>query len=481
MAQFVGRASELSRFKDLLDKKNASLVTIQGRRRIGKSTLVRHFCKKEKLLFFEFQGLPPTKKITNKDQLDEFSKSLAKYLSIEKVELKNWTQGFEQLNTLYLKNSKGVKKIVILIDEISWMGAKDSNFAGYFKDVWDRVLNSLDKLIVILCGSVSSWIEKNILQNTGYVGRVSKEFKLSELSISESVQMLQSYNKKFSNREFAQILSITGGVPKYIEEFSPYKTIAQGIREICFLPSGFLFSELEKIFSEIFGKKNTIYLTVLYELNNGPLAPVTLAEKVGHPLNGDWNEIIFNLELAGFIKRDYSWNLVSNKTSKINRLRISDNYSKFYFKYIQPRKEKLIKLPLKTTGSLDFLNWDSVFGYQFENLILNNLSNLIVLLKIQQDEVVQLGPYYQSSTKRKEGLQIDCLIHCKKGLLYICEFKTSEHIGLNVVNEVQRKTEKLNLPRGFSTRHVLVYLGTLSEELIQNEYFDHLISFEDFC
>lgn len=479
MSRFVGRIEELSRLKDLLYKKSASLVTIQGRRRIGKSTLIRRFCHLEQIPCYEIQGLPPRPKMSNQNQLDEFAKHLARHLNVKKIKLENWTQAFEQLDTLCSKALVGKKKFVILLDEISWMGARDPDFSGFLKDVWDRLLSQNPNLILVLCGSVSSWIQKNILENTGFVGRISKEIRLQELSIMESQLLLKNSLQKISPQEIAQILSVTGGVPKYLEEFAPYKTVTVGIRELCFHPSGFLFNELDSIFSEIFGKKNILYLQILRTLIDTPQSPSDLAAELNHPLNGDWSEKLNDLELAGFIRRDYTWNF-NEATLKLSKLKVCDNYTRFYLKYIQPKKQRLIKYPLRSNDNLEFLPWNTIFGLQFETLILNNVTTLIRLAQIPNSDIVQIGPYFQTMTKLKPGVQIDCLVQCKKGLLHIFEIKSGKTIGVEVVREVQEKSAKLKLPKGFSMRHYLVYLGELTEEMEDSDFFDRKISFADF-
>jgi hypothetical protein len=479
MAAFFGRDEEISQLMDLTRKKNASLITLQGRRRIGKSTLIRHFCTLQNKPCFEFQGLPPRPGQSKHDQLAAFAVTLAKYLGLKQGKFADWTEAFAHLDLLCLKNDGTKTKYVILLDEISWMGVREPDFAGYLKDAWDRLFSQHSNLILVLCGSVSSWIQKNILQSTAFVGRVSREFVLKELSMSESFKMLQSSLKKMTPREAAQILSVTGGVPKYLEEFSPYKLVDVAIRELCFRQNGFLFREFEAIFSDIFGKKNKLYAKILKEIIIKPISPSALALKIGHPLNGEWSDIIDELALAGFVRRDFSWSFKGQPT-KSSQLRVSDSYARFYLKYIEPQKHKITKLSSAADGGGIPINWASTMGLQFETLLLNNLKSLVTLAQIPMHDIVQIGPYFQTSTKSKAGVQIDCLVQGKKGLLHIFEFKSGNKIGIEVEKEVMRKSSLLKIPRGFSMRHYLVYSGELSEDLCESEYFDRKISIDDF-
>jgi hypothetical protein len=210
-----------------------------------------------------------------------------------------------------------------------------------------------------------------------------------------------------------------------------------------------------------------------------PMSSSQLADRLNHPLNSDWTEIIKDLELAGFVRRDFSWHF-NGAPSKSSQLRVSDNYVKFYLKYIEPQKQKQTSLPPSAESGVSPINWATVMGLQFENLLLNNLRSLAAIAQIPLQDIEQIGPYFQSPTKARAGVQIDCLIQGKKGLLHIFEFKTGSKIGIEVEREVARKSLMLKIPRGFAMRHYLVYSGQISDELNDSEYFDRKIDFEDF-
>ncbi|MBF0361564.1 MAG: ATP-binding protein [Oligoflexia bacterium] len=474
--KFVGRLNELELLSDQIRNKSSSLITILGRRRIGKSTLVKHFSEINKLALFEFQGLAPRPRLSNKDQLNNFSQTLFKFLKIKPIEFSDWSQAFSYLNHLVLSSKK---KMVIFLDEISWMGCKDADFAGKLKQAWDTELSQNTNIILILCGSVSSWIQKNILTSTGFAGRVSLEINLKELSLAESAELLRLRGHKLNHIDLAKILSVTGGVPKYLEEMKHFQTAEANIVNHCFRPSGFLFFEFDRIFSEIFGSVNQIYKDILVSLKDAPLSPSDLAKKLKRTLNGDISYYLSSLELGGFIRREYTWNLSGNE-SRLSMVRISDNYTRFYLKYIESRKKRLEKKPLKLNDSLDFLNWPTLVGIQIETLILNNISILVDILKIPSSEIVQLGPYFQTGTKLRPGVQIDCLIQCKRGILHAVEIKSSPKIGSDILTEVKEKNKRLKLPRGFSVRNHLVYLDDLSDSVVEADFFDYHISFSQF-
>ena len=271
---FIGRIKELTALNDLTQKKSASLVVIRGRRRIGKSRLVEEFAKKYR--FIRFSGLPEGDKLTTQDQKNEFVKQLAQATELVEINATDWTELF---NALASQVKTG--KVIILFDEISWMASGDNTFLPKLKNAWDMQFKSNPELVLILCGSVSSWIEENILNSTGFVGRLSLVLDLEELSLLESSNFLNHLGLKGEPYEKFKILSVTGGVPRYLEEIKPQLTAEENIKELCFTRSGVLFREFEDIFSDIFSSRSSIYRKIVELLVFGKKEHEQIAEYLG--------------------------------------------------------------------------------------------------------------------------------------------------------------------------------------------------------
>ena len=173
---FVGRKIELEKLKGFFQKKTASLIVIRGRRRIGKSRLVEEFAKN--FTFYSFAGLAPTPKTTAQSQRNEFSQQLSKQAKMPEMQVDDWSKLFYLLWEKVKTN-----RVILLFDEISWMGEKDPDFLGKLKNAWDLMFKKNPQLILILCGSASSWIEENILNNTGFLGRISTSLKNGKLTL----------------------------------------------------------------------------------------------------------------------------------------------------------------------------------------------------------------------------------------------------------------------------------------------------------
>ncbi len=192
------------------------------------------------------------------------------------------------------------EKILLLFDEISWMGSKDPTFLGKIKNFWDTQLKNNNKLIFVVCGSASSWIEKNILSSTGFVGRISLTLTLGELSLSDCNEF---WPKNISAYEKFKVLAVTGGIPKYLEEINFKHSAEEDIKKLCFTKGGFLVEEFNQIFSGLFMRKTAFYKQIVRALSNGAKEQEEICATLNIVRHGRISEYLHELELAGFIAK----------------------------------------------------------------------------------------------------------------------------------------------------------------------------------
>ncbi len=471
MADFIGRKSYLAELEALREKKKASLVVLKGRRRIGKSRLIEEFGRNETAYFFV--GLPPTPETTAADQRAYFSKRLQHYFGVP-IKSDDWWD----LLTFLAKQVQH-EKVIISLDEISWIGSLDPSFLGKLKTIWDTEFKKNNHLIMVLCGSVSVWIEENILSNTGFFGRISLVLTLTELSLTECSAFWRN-TPAISAYEKFKLLAVTGGVPRYLEEVLPKLPAEENLRRLCFLKSGILFNEFDQIFSDLFSKRSDIYKNIVVALMDGPEAIDDIANKLSIQRSGVLSKHLDDLVQAGFLKRDFDWHLKDGKPSKLSRYRLSDNYLRFYLKMILPNKEK-IESGLFNERSLTALPaWRTMMGFQFENLILNNRSEVRRLLNVTADSIVADGAYFQRKTNRQAGCQIDYLLQTRHDTLYVCEVKfLKEPIKEDIIEEVKDKIKRLTRPRYMSCRPVLIHVNGVSDAVLEADYFSNIIDFSE--
>jgi len=470
---FIGRKKEREKLQQLLDKKSASLVVVKGRRRIGKSRLLEEFCKKIK--FIKLIGLPPTTSTQAQSQRDEFSRQLSEQSDIPNIQAKDWGDLF---SLLAKETSTG--RIIIVLDEISWMGSKDEDFLGKLKTAWDEKFKKNPKLILILCSSVSFWIEENILSSTGFMGRISLTLSIEELSLSESNQLLVAQGSRLTPYEKFKILSVTGGIPRYLEEVQSKLSADENIKQLCFSASGVLFKEFNHIFSDLFTVRSSYYKKIVEALVDGDLEYEDLCQKLGVERSGFWKSYLDELIKSGFIKRDFTWIVKTEKESRLSRYRLSDNYLRFYLKYIDPVYNQIDRGAFENKALSVLPGWDSVMGLQFENLVLNNRPFIWEKLKLDSNEVLIDNPYFQRKTQRHQGCQIDYLIKSRTNTFFACEIKFSrDEIKPDVIESMKKKLVAFLLPKGCACIPVLIHVNGVRDSVIESNYFGQIINFCD--
>lgn len=464
---FIGRQKELTKLRQIAENRIASLIVLKGRRRIGKTRLAEEFGKD--YLTLMFAGLPPTEGMTAQLQRDHFASQLARMFLIPTPRSNDWNDLFW---VLAHHTKKG--RVLIVLDEISWLGMNDPTFLGKLKTAWDTDFKKNSKLILMLTGSVSSWIEKNILSSTGFVGRISMEMTLNELPLYRCDEFWQSERKRLSSYEKFKLLAVTGGVPRYLEEIIPNLSAEENIRRLCFQSGGLLVKEYQRIFSDLFHKRGQLYSKIVSRLADGSCDQEEIRKVVELERGGRLSEYLYELETAGFISQDHTWHVKTGKISKLRKYRLKDNYLRFYLKYIEPNLPQIEQDRYRINPT----QWPVIFGLQFENLVLNNRRRILELLYIDPHNIVWDNPYFQESTKKHSGCQIDYLIQTRDRTLYLCEIKFSQQpISSDVITEVEKKMKSLLLPKGFSIRPILIHVNGVSDQILAAEFFSAILDF----
>jgi len=470
---FLGREHELNALRDLKSSRGARFVAIRGRRRIGKSRLIEEFSKEfpKKILF---TGLPPTPGITSRSQREEFIQQMVSQ-GFPNIKSDDWSEIFF---TLAKETKKG--SVLIALDEIAWMGSKDPAFLGKLKIAWDRFFEKNPRLVLIVASSISSWIDKNILNSTGFFGRVDLTLTLTELMIRDCTKFWGNRAASISAHEKLKTLGVTGGIPKYLEAINPKLSAEENIRKLCFLKGGLLFNEFERIFHDLFSKRSEVYKNIVETLSNHhSMKQEEISQEIGIQSGRTFSEYLKDLTEAGFISADFSWDIKNAKTSKLRKYRLSDNYIRFYLKYIEPNKQKILRGDFEKASLTGSIHWDSIMGLQFENLVIHNRHDLLQMLRVVPGELTCDGPFFQTRTTDRKGCQIDYLIQAKN-TLYICEIKFSKNpIGMRVVEEMERKVEALAIPKHVSYRPVLIHVGGVTDEVLYRDYFDKIIDWTE--
>ena len=464
---FLGREKELTSLRLLLEKPIASLVACRGRRRIGKSTLFREFARREKLGFISIEGLGPRKGQTNADQLRNFGERLAEQTRGKLLIPKTWPEAFRLLSKRIPKRGRQL----VLLDEISWMGRHEPDFPGYLKNGWDDELKHHDNLILVVCGSVSSWVRRNMLDSATFGGRFSRDIVLKELPLRQCAEFWKDKRADLASRELLDVLSVTGGVPRYLEEVNPSLSAAENIRLMCFTPDGPLFKDFSAMFGEVFGDTVKAKGDILRALSDGPLSLSEIAETVGVERGGSLGSSLDELVEAGFIAKDETLNPRTWKASRLAHYRLCDNYARFYLKYIEPHLADIKSGRYEFESLSELPGWQTIMGLQFENLVLNRVMDFKDALHLAGATVRSAAPYRTGGTN---AVQVDLLVQTDE-VMYVVEIKRRKLIKADIVDEVKEKIGKIRRPSRISVRKAIIFDGELAPVVRRTGYFDAII------
>lgn len=467
--RFIGRSLELQKFRDIANQSGPQLIVITGRRRVGKSRLAQEASQSK--TFFSFAGLAPIEGITAQMQRDNFGRQLAKILGIAPITFTDWSDAFYALSS-----ALPIHPTVVLLDEISWMAAKDPTFIPKLKTWWDLEMPKHPAVTLVLCGSVSTWVEKNIIQSTAFFGRIALIIHLSPLSISESAELLKSRGFKGSTYEIYKILAVTGGIPWHLEQIQSSYMADQNIQRLCFEKNGLLTTEFDRIFHDLFNGSGQIYKKILTILSAGMKTLSEIRAQIDYAKSGTLSTLLQHLKIAGFISQHPQWSINTGKTGKQTLYRLSDSYTRFYLKYIEPNRLKIDQNTYQGLNLEQLPNWPSILGLQVENLLLENRPLLLKYLGIMNADIIADNPYWQRPTLKKKGCQIDYLIQTRTHNLFVCEFKFKRNeIGIEIIDEMRDKISRLYFPRGMAAVPVLFHLGDVSTSVYDQQYFYRII------
>ncbi len=477
MLALVGRKQEQAELEDIYASKKAEFTLVYGRRRIGKTFLIKQFFKKKKrCVFFYVTGV---KDGTLGEQLKEFSKAIGESFyhgaTIETPE--TWMRAFEELNNAISTQSKA-KKIVLFMDEFPWMATKKSRLIQALEYYWNRYWSDLPNVKLIICGSSAAWIIKKILyQKGGLHNRTTRQIILRPFNLTETKLFLSKKNIKFEKEQVLQIYLALGGVPFYLEQLKKSKSAAYNINNLCFKESGLLFNELDKLFKSLFENyESYLFLIKIIGHSNYGISRSDIeneSKKLFH--GGRLTERLNDLEMAGFIK---SFLPIMHERRGLY-YRIIDEFCCFYLKWIEPEKSTLLTLDHEHhywNEKLKSPSYQAWSGYAFEMLCYKHVSFIKKALNVLDDAKIGSWKYVPKIYSKDQGAQID-IVFDQSDSIILCEIKYTDKafsIDKNYAEQLSKKTETF---KRVTKTDKQIFLAIISANGIKaNRYSDELIS-----
>jgi len=469
--EFFGREDILSNLDSLWGKHTASLVTCRGRRRIGKSTLVEHFAKRSESRFIKIEGARPERGWKNANELRTFSEQLKLQTDDDGRMPSDWLEAFRRLSDQIRD-----ERTVVLLDEVSWLAYYDDMFAATLKIAWDNLFKKHARLVLVVCGSVSTWIKENILDNKAYYGRRSMDVVVPELPIRECVKFWRDRVGRVATREIIDVLSVTGGVPRYLEEINPAQTADENLKRIAFSPDSILRTDFDEMFSDVITRQPKFVAKALDALVDQPMTVSELAKKVGVGKGGHVSDALLQLMESGLVSQDAARNPETGADIRARRFRVSDNYVRFYLKCIRPAARTIDDGSFAFSSLRQLDGWNALAGLAFEALVVGHYRELLPHLHMGDSLIYSAAPYRKAGKRKGEGLQIDLLLQTRRSLCVV-EVKRRRTISAGIVDEVAQKVSRLKRPPDSTVRTALVYEGCLSPTVLADGFFDAAVSF----
>ncbi len=410
----VGRHKQIQELKAALDSPKPEMVALVGRRRVGKTYLVRSFFGKK--INFELTGLQNGNK---RDQLQHFIYELGDYFPAfqDKERPKSWTDAFRELiKALSSLNQK--EKLVVFLDELPWLASKRSGFItglGYFWNSWA----SRNNIVLVVCGSAASWMIKKIINDKGGLhNRVTRLLYLYPFTLAETEEYCRRQNIKLNRYQLLQIYMTMGGIPMYLDQLKPGRSAVQNIQEVCFDSSGYLRNEFERLYASLFNNyKNHISVIRAMASRRIGLTRQEIIKQTELSNGGSLTEILDELEKSGFI---LAYSGYGKKVKEV-LFRVSDFYSLFYLTFIEPLGKGS---QVDFTALSDLPKWKAWSGYSFENICLTHVNQIRKALSIA-GVASSVSSFIAAPKDGLKGAQIDLIIDRNDQTINICEIKFS--------------------------------------------------------
>ena len=412
MPQLIGRQQEQHTLLRAFHSDEPEMVAVFGRRRVGKTFLVRTVFSEQ--IDFEVIGV---QNATSKPQIENFHYLLNNLAGEQPLPRpKNWMAAFRQLTTVLESLPKIERKRILFFDELPWLASRKSGFLsafGYFWNSWA----SKNNVLVIICGSAASWMIQRVVKNTGGLhNRITKRIHLKPFTLFETEQFFKSKNIRLARYQITQIYMIMGGIPHYLKEVEVGKSAAQNIDDICFAENGLLRDEFSNLYPALFENAES-HIEIIRALGTKwkGLTRKEIVQLVRLSESGKITKLLQELSHSGFVSAYYPL----GKKKKTMLYRLTDEYSLFYLHFIENKRvpeggmwQRLTQIPL-------YKSWS---GYAFESLCLKHVLQIKQALRIG-GMYSETSSFFFAGNDNLPGTQIDMLIDRNDSVINLCEIK----------------------------------------------------------
>lgn len=463
----IGRIGEQEQLARTMASGRPELIAVHGRRRIGKTYLVRSYFAKE--LCFEVTGVS---RLARAHQLRNFASQLRQKTGFQHAVPRDWTEAFEELIRYLEPLLRADGRKVVFFDELPWLASKKSGFLSAFDYFWNSWGTRQRNLIVVICGSAASWMIAKVLhQKGGLHNRVTSSIHLQPFNLSEIDAYLRASGINFEPQQIVELAMAIGGVPFYLNQVRKGWSAAQNIHALFFAPNAPLRDEFNQVFAALFeGHERHLQVIRALARRQSGLRRNDIMRETDLGTGGRLTTTLEELEASGFICRM----LPLGRSMREPYYRLVDELTLFHLRWVEKQgrgaaARDWTSQRLTPAGSA----WS---GYAFENLCLRHSEQIKKALGMAAIAASVSTWRYQSSTKGEAGAQIDMLFDRADGVITVCEMKFSEKeyaIDKAYARELRSKIEVFR--RVTATRKAVFLAIVTTAGLRANEYQAELV------
>ena len=475
MVMIIGRKQEIQSLNKLYNSPDSELLVVYGRRRVGKTYLIREYLKEKEHQPIHVTGLHKGKL---REQLTIFAEEVSKkyYNNADITPPASWEDAFKLLNNEIERTNN---KTVIFLDELPWLATRKSNLLQVIDRYWNQHWSHNKKVFLVLCGSSASWLIKKIINDKGGLhNRITGEMRLLPLSLKETKDYLHYKNIKLNNRHLTKLYMALGGIPYYLNYIEAGKTSDQNIQKIIFNPNAPLRKEFNKLFASLF-KQSEAYITlikIIASKRNGISRTDIYSTLKSMSNGGRLSARLDELCQAGFIQAYIPWNKNQGEYYKL-----IDEFCLFYLSWVKNESTLFTDNHwINVNQSQSYKAWS---GYAFEALCWKHVNQIIHLMGITAGGTISSWRYRPTS-KSQNGAQIDLLIDRNDDAISLCEIKFTEKVFTIDKAYAKNLFNKIEVFKQITKTKKQVFLSVISATgLKQNEYstilVDSTVSIDD--
>lgn len=411
---FIGREREKNELRELMTADSSKFVAVYGRRRIGKTLLIREAFSDT--FTFRYSGVY---NCGNAKQLQNFRMALVSQGAGDIDIPQDWFSAFGLLGK-FLESSDAEKKVVFL-DEIPWMDAPKSNFVSALENFWNGWAFHRNDIILVVCGSATSWIVKKIFKNRGGLhNRLTFKINLKPFTLMECEEYASARGLAMTRQQILEAYMILGGVPYYWSFLQKGKSVAKNIDDMFFAENAELDGEFAELYAALFKNPNP-YIAVVEELSRKGIGESRedIVKGIKATDGGKITTILEDLENCGFIRK---YNRIGTR-SKYALYQLTDNYTAFYFKFLSDNRNNDPSFWELVQGTPAYNAWA---GVSFERVCLQHIRQIKEALSIN-GVITNVCSWRTASAdehgKDVRGAQIDLLLDRNDRIINLCEMK----------------------------------------------------------